>query len=105
MDTLFIIGTINLARETVFEENMALVYAFEYSAILDSKTSNICRDLDGTIFPATAKSLSDYSPPRHYMCRSLMIEILQDDPYKPAIDTKTIKNPGSDEPLPFSLAK
>jgi len=46
---LFVIGAINLGREAVFEENTKEIYAYQFSAILDDATTDICRGLDGIV--------------------------------------------------------
>ena len=49
LKSLYISGAINLGRETVFEQYPDKVYAFQYSAILDERTTAICRGLDGIV--------------------------------------------------------
>jgi len=44
------------------------VLAFVYSAILDGRTTEICRELNGRIF--LKDEVSEYIPPNHYNCRS-----------------------------------
>lgn len=44
----------------------------QYSAIIDTRTTEVCRFLDGKIFPAGSPWLERLSPPRHYGCRSLL---------------------------------
>jgi SPP1 gp7 family putative phage head morphogenesis protein len=47
---------------------------WRYSAILDGRTSPICRALHGRFWPAGDPSL--VAPPRHPNCRSLLIPVL-----------------------------
>jgi hypothetical protein len=68
-----------------------MIYAFEFSAILDDKTTKICKDLDGLVVEPMSKEYYRYSPPRHYNCRSIRVEILNDEPYRPKI-TKNLPN-------------
>lgn len=84
--TLGVTGTINMGRAFVFERYPEKVYAFQFSAILDSRTTDTCRSLDGRIVKPGSSEYYDYSPPRHYRCRSIWVEILQDELFKPAID-------------------
>ncbi len=60
----------NKGRLDFFEES-GVVAAYQYSAILDSVTSEICAGLDGKIFPAGEQPI----PPMHFNCRSLLIPI------------------------------
>jgi hypothetical protein len=85
LNTLYVSWAINLGRETVYENNKELVYAFQYSAILDWKTTNICRTLDWLIVEWWSKEQRKYQPPNHWNCRSIRVEILEDEIYKPKI--------------------
>ena len=60
----------NKGRVSFFEES-GVVQAYQYSAILDGRTSEICRNLDGKIFEAGKEPI----PPMHFNCRSLLIPI------------------------------
>lgn len=60
----------NNARVDFFNES-GVVAAYQYSAILDDKTSDICSGLDGKIFVAGTEPI----PPMHFSCRSVLIPI------------------------------
>lgn len=47
------------------------IEAFEYSAILDQRTTEICASLDGKV----RKDWANYAPPNHYQCRSMLIPV------------------------------
>jgi len=83
LNTLYLSGAINLGRESVYEANKELVYWLQYSAILDWRTTNICRGLDWMIVKADSSQAARYQPPNHWNCRSIRVEILQDEVYKP----------------------
>ncbi|HEX7011947.1 MAG TPA: DUF935 family protein [Steroidobacteraceae bacterium] len=53
------------------------VIGFQYSAILDSRTTEVCRHMDGRTYPATdwEGPLRQWAPPNHFNCRSLLIPI------------------------------
>ena len=55
----------------------------QYSAILDRRTSEVCRSLDGLVVKPGSADFYNYSPPRHYNCRSIWVEILVDEVFKP----------------------
>jgi len=67
----------NQARLAAFNDpDMdGFVTGYEYSAILDGKTSEVCDCLDGK----TAKDFGDRTPPNHFNCRSLLIPITELD--------------------------
>lgn len=72
---------INEARFSFFQsdELEGFVEAMEYSAILDSRTTAICSELDGKVYPKNAEEWNGYRPPNHFNCRSLLIPVTQDD--------------------------
>ena len=65
----------NQASQAVYAANKKVAPKYEYVATLDSKTSPICRRLDGQIF--------DYNkgptPPQHFNCRSTTVPVVDFD--------------------------
>lgn len=53
-----------------------LLKGFEYSAILDSRTTDVCRRLDGRVFLEGDVSVERLAPPRHFRCRSILVAIV-----------------------------
>ncbi len=68
---------INEARYASFTdpELEGFVEALEYSAILDSRTTDICRHLDGRVYPDGAPEWEKYRPPNHFNCRSILVPV------------------------------
>lgn len=95
LQTLGITGAVNLGRSSIFERYPEKVYAFQYSAILDDRTTEICRSLDGRIVRPGSPEFYKYSPPRHFNCRSIWVEILQDETFKPNITGIPSSIPGN----------
>jgi SPP1 gp7 family putative phage head morphogenesis protein len=64
---------LNQGRQALFgaPELKGFVVAYEYSAILDDRTSEICEHLHGKIL----KDFGEYTPPNHYQCRSLLVPV------------------------------
>ena len=59
-----------------FKQQMEVVEDYpywEYSAIEDNRTSNICRQLDGVVKKYDDPFWSAYYPPNHFHCRSTVI--------------------------------
>ena len=59
-----------------FKQQMEVVEDYpywEYSAIEDNRTSNICRQLDGVVKKYNDPFWSAYYPPNHFHCRSTVI--------------------------------
>lgn len=79
----------NRGRLEAFESS-GVVTGYQYSAILDDRTSEICRGLDGKIFEAGKEVV----PPAHFNCRSLLIPITKYEEFEP--DTHVGKTPISD---------
>lgn len=67
----------NKGRLSFFEES-GVVAAYQYSAILDDVTSEICKGLDGKVFEAGSEPV----PPMHFNCRSLLVAITKYEDYK-----------------------
>lgn len=53
------------------------VEGFEYSAIMDDRTTEFCREMDGKVYAADNEIWDSYRPPNHFNCRSLLIPITQ----------------------------
>lgn len=85
MKTLSVIGTLNLGRATIFERYPEEVYAMMYSAIIDDQTTDHCLSLDGRVVKPGSAEFYYYSPPQHYECRSVWVEILRDEEFPPEI--------------------
>ena len=76
---------INTARQEYFNDPSlgGFVVAFEYSAILDDRTTQICRHLDddnrGNHSKKWYEDNAQYTPPNHFNCRSLLIAVTTAD--------------------------
>lgn len=55
------------------------LWGFHYSAILDGKTSRMCRTLDGMVAPKEDPVWRRFTPPNHFHCRSCLIEVWGSD--------------------------
>ncbi len=55
------------------------VERYEFSAVLDSGTSQICRSLDGKVFPIADAQPGTNFPPMHPWCRSVPVPVLPDE--------------------------
>jgi SPP1 gp7 family putative phage head morphogenesis protein len=51
------------------------VQAFEYAAVMDSSTTDICQELNGKVFAADSGEWEEYRPPNHFNCRSVLVPI------------------------------
>lgn len=79
----------NKGRLAFFKETN-VVSGFQYSAVLDDRTTEICRGLHGKTF----KSGDEPIPPMHFNCRSLLIPITIYEEFEP--DTHVGKTPIDD---------
>lgn len=87
-------GAFNTGRLKVFETYPEKVYGFQYTAVLDHRTTNFCNSMNGRTIAAGDPAFSTYQPPNHVRCRSMWVAILKDEFIKPKITT-----------IPKSLAK
>lgn len=70
--------------ETPCVANMAELYGYkeldideyEFSACLDSRTSDLCRELDGKVFKRNSAQAGVNLPPMHPFCRSTTLPVL-----------------------------
>jgi len=69
----------NKGRLQFFKESK-VVSGYQYSAILDERTSDICRGLDGKKFLANEVPV----PPLHFYCRSVLIPITIYEEFTPS---------------------
>jgi SPP1 gp7 family putative phage head morphogenesis protein len=90
----------NMGRRQFFEspEVSGYIIGYQYSAILDPRTTEICKWLDGKTYPITSEKLELLTPPVHWNCRSILVPITidegveeWDDKYPPASLLETIK--------------
>lgn len=79
-----ITDVMNRGRLEFFNES-GVVAAYQYSAILDDRTTDICAGLDGKIFQAGTEPV----PPMHFNCRSLLIPITKYEDFE--VDDKVGK--------------
>jgi SPP1 gp7 family putative phage head morphogenesis protein len=80
------------------QTNPAVLKAFPYwqfVAVLDRRTSTICRACEGTILPATSPWWQDHQPPLHHNCRSTVRALEVDEalaagvsPIGPAVEPR-----------------
>lgn len=91
--TLFVYGSINMWRETIFEKYPEKIYAFQYSAILDWRTTPLCSSLDDMVVSPDDPKRMKFNPPNHWNCRSIWVEILQDEDHKPPLQSKVADDP------------
>lgn len=64
---------INLGIFDMIKSNK--IKEFEFCAILDSRTSEICRGMDGKIFKVSDGEVGINIPPLHHRCRSFIVPI------------------------------
>lgn len=80
---------LNTARVEFFQDS-GVVAGYQYSAILDDVTTDICGALNGKKFTAGDEPI----PPLHFNCRSLLIPITKYEEFKP---TESIRGQTPDD--------
>ncbi len=76
------------------------ITAVEFSAILDSRTSDICEDRDGLILAIDDPRLKMNTPPLHYQCRSILVPVDKYSMVEEGLDGKVGKGwDGVREPM------
>lgn len=70
---------LNRGRHEYFQSS-GVISGYQYSAILDDRTSDICRGLHGKKFKAGTEPI----PPMHFNCRSVLIPITKYEEFEPS---------------------
>lgn len=65
-------GRLITARDPDIRE---LMLGMEYSAVIDSRTTEVCRFLDEKIFEMADSNMDRLTPPNHFNCRSLLVPV------------------------------
>jgi len=88
----------NAASQSVYKANKKITKEYRYISTLDSRTSAVCRSLDGQIF-AYGKGPE---PPQHFGCRSTTVPVIDYKgngwPAPPSVTTA--KRASADGPVP-----
>lgn len=74
----------NQARLAVYNDPELgdFVQAYQYSAILDSRTTDFCRNAHGKIYRKTDPQWSNITPPNHFQCRSVLVAVTENDEFE-----------------------
>ena len=79
----------NTASQQVYEANQDITKKYRYVATLDTRTSSICRALDGREFEYGKGP----TPPQHFNCRSTTVPVIDPDILPPSTTaTRASKN-------------
>ncbi|WP_456437201.1 phage head morphogenesis protein, partial [Desulfurobacterium sp.] len=91
----------NAGRLMQFARSRDRIKLLEYVAIEDSRTTPICRRLDGTRLPPDDPFWATYTPPNHFNCRSTVRAI-----FKGSSEAKRarVKKPEDIPPVPEGFA-
>ena len=72
-------NTVNESRNAFFMDSDVLDEIDAFQFVNGDPVTQICTDLDGTIFEKNDPDMFKYTPPLHYNCRSGIIPILKGD--------------------------
>jgi SPP1 gp7 family putative phage head morphogenesis protein len=73
----------NTARKTLWDTDpliSQIIEAYEFSAIMDDRVSDVCASLDGKVYEK-GEFTSQITPPLHPNCRSLLIPVTKFEEY------------------------
>lgn len=90
-ESAFIQGDINKRTYQQAAEELGLEY-YKYDAFLDSRTSEICRELDGKRFKVSEMQIGVNAPPMHPNCRSTT-QLVLEEVKKTNIPNEKLKSP------------
>lgn len=69
----------NLYRDPEVED---FIVAYEYAAVMDDRTTDLCAEWNGTVVEASDPTVDRMMPPNHYQCRSEWIPIVKGEAYE-----------------------
>ncbi|MDI6756434.1 MAG: DUF935 family protein [Endomicrobiia bacterium] len=78
-----ILKAYNQGRQNFFEQAGDFIQGYQFSAILDDRTTPVCQRLDGAMYRTTDPYISKINPPLHFNCRSLLIPIVAGEDFTP----------------------
>ncbi len=90
---------LNLGRGITFSKYSAQIFAYRYTAVLDNRTTEYCRSMDGRVFQSNDPEYAMVTPPNHYGCRSIWTPITNTESEGVVVDGKP-----SDLPIYGSLS-
>lgn len=82
----------NKGRLEQFKDTGKFVEAVQYSAVLDKRTTNLCKRLNGKIMSIDNKLVNVYLPPNHFNCRSIIVPVTRYDSWTES-DFSNIEKP------------
>lgn len=75
-----------------------VIEALQYSAIIDSRTTEFCRAYDGFTRPPSDPAWQEIVPPNHFRCRSIIVPVVTGEEW-----TRTERRPGIEPQEGFKL--
>lgn len=75
-----------------------VVDALQYSAIIDSRTTEFCRSYDQFTRPPTDPAWQEIVPPNHFNCRSIVVPVVSGEEW-----SRTVRRPGVEPQEGFKL--
>ena len=73
-----VVHAVNSGRQAVHAANGEHIKKVQWVSVLDTRTSEVCRHLDGQTFPVD----SGLRPPAHPNCRSIVVPVLPGAPFR-----------------------
>ncbi|MFN7322918.1 MAG: minor capsid protein [bacterium] len=90
----------NTSSMQVYEANQDVTTTYRYVATLDTRTSSICRALDGREFPYGKGP----RPPQHFNCRSVVVPVVRAEILPPS-DRATRSSTNGQVPIDLSYGE
>ena len=84
------------ARKRLYDDNKDIAFGYRIVATIDTRTSNICKSLDGRVIKFTAPKSAQILPPFHHNCRSATV---------PEIYGRALKDSGATRAVNFKARK
>ena len=94
--------SLNSGRGITFKANDKKIFAYRYTAVIDNRTTDFCRELDGAVFQTNDPDYIMLTPPNHFGCRSIWTPITKDEALE--FDIQVTGKPTADFPVFTSVS-
>lgn len=93
---------LNQGRKSVYESDLVRphIVAYQWSSILDARTTDYCRRMDRKVF--RPEQMASQFPPAHYRCRSVVVALVDGEPFKLSGGDPMAPAAGMSRPIGFT---
>lgn len=88
------------------DENTGFIEALQYDAIIDRRTTEVCKHLDGMTIAVTNQAvIAKFTPPNHYQCRATWLPVTKYEVWEDNFDDSVKPEKGFEFTAPTTANK